>query len=460
MERFIRATVGFGLCAILAACATVPDVDKNLDEIPRLEGPAQITGALGPLTAQQSKALLDRIGTEAGDAGMLKRHIAIEEAVAESPLVAGNQTRLLADGVDTFPAMFRAIKNAKDHINLEYYILEDVENDGEKLSDLLIAKRQEGVAVNVIYDAFGSDSTKTDFFKRLKTAGINLVEFNPVNPLDPQSLNNRDHRKILVADGAKAIIGGINLSTTYQSSSLGKSGGAESKPTARWRDTDMEIDGPAVAQLQTLFLDHWNAQKGTPLDTRNFFPTVPTKGTEVVRVIGSTPERGIPRYYVTLLSAIRNAEKSVWISAAYFVPTDQEEEDLMAAARRGVDVRLLLPGESDSERALAVGRSHYSDLLEAGVKIYEAQNLVLHSKTAVIDGVWSVVGSSNFDRRSVLFNDEVDAVALGSATAQELQAMFESDTKNAKQIELASWRRRSPIERINELYSTIWQDWL
>jgi cardiolipin synthase len=356
--------------------------------------------------------------------------------------------------------MFRAIRNAKDHINLEYYILEDIENDGEHLSDLLIAKRQEGVAVNIIYDSFGSDSTKTDFFKRLKEGGINLVAFNPVNPLDPQSLNNRDHRKILVADGATAIVGGINLSTTYQSSASGKSAGIEGKPDARWRDTDMEIDGPVVAQLQTLFLDHWNSQKGPPLYTKNFFPTVPPKGNEVVRVIGSTPERGIPRYYVTLLSAIRNAEKSIRVTAAYFVPTDQEEEDLIAAARRGVDVRLLLPDESDSERALAVGRSHYSDLLEAGVKIYETQNLVLHSKTAVIDGVWSVVGSSNFDRRSVLFNDEVDAVVLGAATAQELQAMFDNDTKGAKQIDLASWRRRSILQRVNELYSTIWQDWL
>jgi cardiolipin synthase len=391
---------------------------------------------------------------------MLKRHVAIEEAVAESPLVSGNRTQLLADGADTFPAMFRTIKNAKDHINLEYYILEDVENDGERLSDLLIAKRQQGVAVNIIYDSYGSDSTSADFFSRLKAAGINLVSFNPVNPLDPQSLNNRDHRKILVADGATAIVGGINLSTTYQSSSLGKSAGIEGKPDARWRDTDLKIDGPVVAQLQALFLDHWNSQKGAPLNIQTFFPVVSPKGTEVVRIIGSTPERGIPRYYVTLLSAIRNAEKTIWVTAAYFVPTDQEEEDLMAAARRGVDVRLLLPGESDSERALAVGRSHYSNLLAAGVKIYETQNLVLHSKTAVIDGVWSVVGSSNFDRRSVLFNDEVDAIVLGSATAQELHAMFENDTKNAKEIDLANWRRRPLVERLNELYSTIWQDWL
>lgn len=417
-------------------------------------------GARGPLTAQQSRALLERIGTEAGDAGMLKRHVAIEEAVAESSLVAGNQTHLLADGVETFPAMFRAIKGAKDHVNLEYYIFEDVENDGEKLSDLLITKRQEGVAVNIIYDSYGSDSTKGDFFTRLKEAGINLVAFNPLNPLDPQSLNNRDHRKMLVADGAKAIVGGINLSTTYQSSSFGKSGNIKGKPDARWRDTDIEIDGPVVAQLQTLFLDHWNTQKGTPLDVQNFFPVVPPHGTEVVRVIGSTPEHAIPRYYVTVLSAIRNAEKSIWVSAAYFVPTDQEGEDLIVAARRGIDVRLLLPSDSDSPRALAVGRSHYSDLLEAGVKIYEAQNLVLHSKTAVIDGVWSVVGSSNFDRRSVLFNDEVDAVVLGSATAKELQTMFENDTKNAKQIDLANWRRRSLMARLDELYSTVWQDLL
>src|SRR5256885_11319906 len=142
--------------------------------------------------------------------------------------------------------MFRAIKNAKNHINLEYYILEDVESDGQKLSDLLIAKRQEGVSVNIIYDSYGSDSTKKDFFDRLKAAGINLVAFNPVNPLDAKSFNNRDHRKILVADGATAIVGGMNLSTTYQSSSMGKSGAVPGKPDLGWGETEMEISGPAV----------------------------------------------------------------------------------------------------------------------------------------------------------------------------------------------------------------------
>jgi cardiolipin synthase len=460
-DRHLRAAIPLALIASLAACASVPDVDRDATSHP--QAAPQIIGARGPLTARQSKALLDRIATETGDAGTLKRHLAIEEEVAETPLIAGNSTRLLADGEETFPAMFSAIRGAKQHINLEYYIFEDVESGGALLGDLLIAKQQEGVAVNIIYDSYGSDSTAAEFFARLKSAGINIVEFNPINPLQARngySPNDRDHRKMLVVDGAKAIVGGINLSTTYQSSSLGKSGSPKNKPDLLWRDTDLQIEGPAVAQLQTLFVEHWTQQKGPPLISETFFPTLPAKGTEVVRIIGSTPDKEISRYYIALLSATRNAEKNIWLSAAYFVPTDQEEEDLIAAARRGVDVRLLLPGDSDSAMAMAVAHSHYSALLESGVKIYETQNLVLHSKTAVIDGVWTVVGSSNFDRRSILFNDEVDALVLGSATAQDLEMMFEADIGQARRIELASWKQRPILQKLKEIYARVWQNWL
>ena len=167
-----------------------------------------------------------------------------------------------------------------------------------------------------------------------------------------------------------------------------------------------------------------------------------------MRIVGSTPDKEIPRYYVTLLSAIRNAEKNVWLSAAYFVPTDQEEEDLIGAARRGVDVRLLLPSDSDSKMALAIGRSHYGYLLEAGVKIYEIQNEVLHSKTASIDGVWTAVGSSNFDPRSVVFNDEVDALVLGSATAKNFKMIRdryrERQTDRCRRLARAAGERTVP----------------
>jgi len=183
----------------------------------------------------------------------------------------------------------------------------------------------------------------------------------------------------------------------------------------------------------------------------------------VVRIIGSTPDEKTPRFYVTLLSAIRNAEKNVWLTAAYFVPTDQEEEDLISVAKRGVDVRLLLPSDSDSKMALAVGRSHYGYLLEAGVKIFEVQNEVLHSKAASIDGVWTAVGSSNFDPRSVVFNDEVDAVVLGSGTANAFEDMFQKDLSRARAIDRESWRRRPLGQRLLELFeltSFLWRNWL
>jgi cardiolipin synthase len=453
----MRASIALAMCILLAACAAVPKVDDT----PSPQGPVPIVSARGPLTLQQSRIVLDELAPAPGDNLLLKHHIAIEQAVAETPLVAGNSTRILVDGEKTFPAMFALIQRARDTINLEYYIFEDVAVNGQYLSDLLLAKRREGVTVNIIYDSYGSAGTPSSFFQRLKEGGINLVDYNPVNPLDPIDLNKRDHRKILVADGARAIVGGINLSVTYESSGSSSSGGG--KQDAHWRDTDLEIDGPAAAQLQALFLAHWAEQHGPPLDRDRYFPALQPQGSEVVRIVGSTPDKAVPRFYVTLLSAIRNAEKNVWLSAAYFVPTDQEEEDLIGAAKRGVDVRLLLPGDSDSKMALAIGRSHYGYLLEAGVKIYETRNVVLHSKTASIDGVWTAIGSSNFDPRSVIFNDEVDAVVLGSATGGDFETLFEADTAKAKAIDQAGWRRRPLGERLLELFelsSFLWQNWL
>ena len=443
----------------MAGCGSVPQIAPTTG--PTLGAPKpQIIGTRGPLTAQQSKAILLRLSTEPGDAGVLQRHIAIEQELADSPLIGGNRTKLLRDGPETFRAMFSMIQAASNHINLEYFIFEDIESGGIMLGDLLVAKRQAGVAVNVIYDSYGSSSTPTAFFDRFKLAGVNLVSYNPVNPLDAKvsySLNDRDHRKILIVDGGSAIIGGVNLSSTYQSNPFGKSGAPKGAAGDHWRDTDLQIEGPAVAQLQTLFLDHWIKQKGPVLDTAIMFPTVPTKGTAVARVLGSTPDEVVPQYYVAVLSAIRNAEKSIMISAAYFVPTDQEMEDLTSAARRGVDVRLLLPDRSDSDLSTAVAHSHYRELLKAGVKIYETHNLVLHSKTVVVDGVWSVIGSSNFDHRSILFNDEVDVVVLGSETAQELQSMFQDDQAKATAIEIKAWRERPLLGRLREFYSIAWE---
>ncbi len=453
------------LCIYLAglsACATVPKVSPAVGQAASAEKP-QITGARGPLTSAQIKAKIDQLTDTPGEDALLRRHLAIEQAVAESPLVAGETTHLLKDGVITFRAMFAAIRSAKHSLNLEYFIFEDVDSDGVHLGDLLLAKRREGVAVNVIYDSFGSGDTPKAFFDRLRQASVNVVEYNPLNPLKAKvgySPNSRDHRKILLVDGASAIVGGVNLSTTYQPNPEGKSGGIPGEPAAHWRDTDVEIIGPVVAQLQNLFRDHWREQHGPVIDESGWFPTVPPAGPDVVRIIGSSPGLKASGYYITVISAIRSAQKSITASAAYFVPTPAEMDALTEAARRGVNVRLLLPDRSDSPNSIALGHTHYADLLKAGVKIFETHDLVLHSKTVVVDSVWSAVGSSNFDHRSVIMNDEVDAVVLGAETAKELEAMAEDDRASAHAIEPKAWSRRSLSDRVKEVYARIWERWL
>jgi cardiolipin synthase A/B len=442
---------GAAFLLLCGACSAVPDVDGLVDRSGSGSSRPQIVGAHGPLTAKQSRLVLARLELDAPNTDVLARHLALEDALANSPLVVGNKVTLLRDSAATLAATFRAIREAKDHINLEYYIVEDVEQDGERLSDLLIEKQRQGVQVNLIYDGVGSISTPSDFFGHLDDAGIGVLEFHPVG--QAYAINDRDHRKILIADGRVALIGGVNLSSVYASAPL-SSGSA----TGPWQDSDMQIEGPAVAELQKLFIATWTQEDGAPFPVKSdFFPRIDGNGKDVVRVLGSTPDHEVPQYYVSLLSAIRNAENRIWITAAYFVPTAQELDDLVAAAKRGVDVRLLLPSRSDNELPLLAGRSHYERLLKAGVKIYEYRAAILHSKAVVIDGVWSVLGSSNFDHRSVLFNNEVDAVVLGAETATQMEAMFDDELTRAAPVDEHSWRQRPVAERLREFFARAWE---
>jgi cardiolipin synthase len=448
-------------CLALAGCATVPEVDEA--DLVKASAGSQIKvfGARGPLSARQSKAVLGRLAAEAPDAGALERHLAVEQVVAESPLFVGNRVRILRDGAETFPAMFAAIRAAKKTLYLEYYIFEDVSCDGEMLSELLVQQSQSGVHIRVIYDGVGSIATDSAFFDKLRAAGVEVIEFNPLNPWKYHfGFNSRDHRKLLVADGTVAILGGVNLSSTYQSA---PSGSPATKTATRddkdiWHDTDIEITGPVVPALEVLFREHWHEQTGVDLQAdTDPEPPLQSVGDEVVRILGSSPSKLKRRYYVTAISAIRNAESSIWITSAYFVPTHQEKVGLMAAARRGVDVRLLLPSRSDSGPALAVQHAHYEDLLQAGVKIYERDDGILHSKTMVIDQVWSIVGSSNFDHRSVLFNDELDAVVLGKETGEKLANDYNMDLQHAQAIDADQWRHRSTIEHLRESFWKLWE---
>jgi cardiolipin synthase len=279
-------------------------------------------------------------------------------------------------------------------------------------------------------------------------------------------VNQRDHRKLLIVDGRTAFLGGINISAVYSGGSFSKgkdrdkSADARPENTLAWRDTDLQLTGPVVAELQKLFVETWEGQEGPPLKSVNHFPKLRKGGREVVRAIGSTPDESFSLIYATLLSAIASAETSVYITNAYFVPDPQLLAALEASAGRGVDVTLILPSTTDSWLVFHAGRGYYDRLLRAGVKIYERHGALLHSKTALIDGVWATVGSTNLDWRSFLHNRELNAVVLGQEFGRQVQAMFEEDLAQSDAVTLQQWKRRPLQLRAKELYARAWAYWL
>ncbi|MDP1899063.1 MAG: cardiolipin synthase [Rubrivivax sp.] len=419
-------------------------------------------GAQGPLSPGQSKAILDRLSSRGVATGIFDRHLAREEAIVGSPLTSGNRVRLLQDGPATYRAMLAAILTARDHINMETYILDD-DDVGRRFSQALIDKQRQGVQVNLIRDSVGTLGTPAAFFKELAAAGIQILEFNPMNPLLSRKeweLNQRDHRKLLIVDGRMAFLGGINISSVYSGGSASQGMRARPAGSPAWRDTDLELEGPVVAELQKLFLATWAAQKGEPLASKNYFPPTRSAGREVVRAIGSSPDDAFSLIYATLLSAIGSAQTSVRLTNAYFVPDPQLLAALQAAAARGVDVTLILPSQTDSWLVFHAGRGYYEQLLRAGVKIHERRGVILHSKTALIDGVWATVGSTNLDWRSFLHNHELDAVVLGPEFGKQLQAMFEGDLAASEAIMLEQWERRPLAVRFKEWLARTWEYWL
>ena len=317
-----------------------------------------------------------------------------------------------------------------------------------------------------MYDSVGSLTTPKEFFQTLKDTGINIVEFNPINPMAGRKgwdVNERDHRKLLIIDGQIAFVGGINISSVYSKGSFSNRAPKETIKGIKgipWRDTHVRISGPIVSEYQKLFVANWNAQKGDPLASRNYFPELKPKGNEIVRAIGSSPDQAYSQMYVTLLSAINSSESQIWLTNAYFVPDPQLLDALKDAAKRGVDVRLLLPAKTDSSLVFYASRSYYDELLNAGVKIYERQDALLHAKTAMVDGVWSTIGSTNLDWRSFVNNYEINAVMLGQEFGGKMKALYEKDLGSSHLITLDEWRHRSLLSRIKERSARIWARFL
>ena len=441
-------------------CATLPDVAEKIDAAPTAQKPRQIVSAKGLLSPNQSKVIMDRLQQSVAPTDMLERHTAVVESVTESPLTKGNKVTLLADGRAAYAAMFKAMQSARDHINLETYIIDD-DDVGREFSDLMLKKRAEGVQVNLIYDSVGSFTNPASFFQRLRDGGVQVVEFNPINPLKGNwnwLIAHPDHRKILIVDGKIAITGGINISSVYSSKPSGSHG--DKGTPLPWRDTDVQIEGPAVAEFQKLFSDTWSKQNGPQRSERNYYPKLKEEGNAMVRVVGSTPGSDNRLTFIVYVAAITFAEHSIHLTNAYFIPDDQILKAFKDAARRGVDVKLILPGSTDSTLALYATRYNYSELLESGVKIYERRNALLHAKTAVIDGVWSTVGSTNLDYWSLLSNDEVNAVVLSREFAAEMEKSFAKDLAESHEIKWEEWKERPFLSKMREWYAHLFVRWM
>lgn len=391
------------------------------------------------------------IGTEPVDSVALMRRQG--ELYAHRPFIPGNRVQLLIDGPATFTAMRDAIESARARIDMESYEFDDLA--GGQFADLLIAARRRGVVIYLIYDGWGAITTKASIFTRLKAASVNVLEYNPIRPNGrvPIDVNRRDHRKLLCVDGHICITGGVNISKVYENAPHPR--GTDPDRQA-WRDTDVRIDGPVAAQFELFFAETWFEQNGHNFAPPPPPPTAPA-GDTLIQAIDGAPEDGQPLIYRTLLASIALARQSVYLTTGFFVPTPDMLHALEAAARRGIDVQIIVPSNSDSSMALWAGRSDYGELLDAGVHIHERLDRILHAKTAVIDGAWSAVGSANLDWRSAIWNNEIDAIVLGSEFGSKMEALFAADRARSFSIDRAAWHRRGPVQRLQELRANLLQ---
>jgi cardiolipin synthase len=439
---------------------------------PQHAGPVTVEGAHGTLSASQSAAVVAKAVSDAPDPTATNALVALMENLSDEPLYKDNSVGLLVDGPATYDAMLAAVRAARRYIHVEMYIIGDDEV-GRTFSKLLIEKAQHGVAVRLLYDSIGSWEASEGFFDQMRESGVEVIAFGSANPLNggnPLKVNNRDHRKILIVDGEAAFTGGLNIDKNYSSSSGGSSspgssstsgGGSHSKkPERGWRDTDVVVQGPAVTAFVQLFRENWERSGGVIPESFDD-GTSRAHGHELVRVLAAVGGDGeVSPIRTAYELAIEKAAQRVWITQPYFTPDSAFLTSLENAARRGVDVRIIVPATSDSTVVLHSSRYHYGPLLESGVRIFEHHDAMLHAKTAVVDGIWSTVGSSNLDYRSFLHNDEVNAVIVGDDFGKQLETRFEVDQAASGEITLAQWRKRGPISRIKEFCANAMAYWL
>ena len=368
----------------------------------------------------------------------------LPSALPGAVMTSGNRLDLLENGDSIFPAMLAAISSARRTVNFEAYIFwsGDV---GSRFRDALAERAAHGVAVRILLDAVGSPRghLQPADVDALRNAGCHVEFFHSTKPWMLWVLNHRNHRRVLVVDGQLGFTGSAGFADTWR-------GNADSKE--HWRDTQLRVEGPAVRGLQRAFQENWSEVTGEALVGEEFFPLLPLPGALSVAVVPSSPlaaMSGAGRVYAISLAA---ATKEIWIANSYFLPDDATSRLLVAAAKRGVDVRVIVPSDAQSDvpATKAAGRSSFGPLLEGGVKIFEYQPTMYHLKTMVVDGIFSTVGSANFDERSFHLNEELNLFVYDAGFADRMRESFGRDLARSRPYTHAMWRGRSLRQKLTE----------
>ncbi len=370
---------------------------------------------------------------------------AIEKA-AEGQFIDGNTAHLLWRSDETFNEIFDSIKSAGRFICLEFYIFRDDET-GRELARLLKQKVAEGVKVYLLYDHFGSFGNHRGFWKEMQKTGIRLQASHPFKWVSPMHYIHRDHRKLIIIDGQIAFTGGLNIANEYR--------GYRRRSKMGWRDTGIVLRGPVVSLLTSIFSRTWQIWGGEPIKATQTAESF-SDGLPVMPIFADS-SRGRRRLRKILYYSIDNAQESILLTTAYFVPSKRMIYALEMAVNRAVKVKLLLPGRSDIMAADYAGRAFFKRLLRVGVQIFTYQGEILHAKTAVFDRCWSIVGSANLDFQSLRRNDEGNVGILDSGFGKKMADIFDGDLKHSIEIKEEDWRRRPVCEKLKERFFVIFR---
>ncbi len=356
-----------------------------------------------------------------------------------NPMVGGNSVELLENGDEIVPAMIRDIEAAKKSVNLETYIFQP-DRAGRMIADALIVAARHGVEVRLLVDAWGSKFK--DLGQELTDAGVDARKYRPLRLFAIHKVGRRTHRKILVVDGRIAYTGGLGIDDRWLGDARNKN---------EWRDTQVRAEGPVAAQMQAIFSEDWTFTTGEILTGERFYPKVVADGGVLAQAIKSSRGDSTSLAKMLFYIAIESATRSIWIENAYFLPDKQVRQALVDAEKRGVDVQIIVPGRHiDLPMVRFASWRHYGDMLKAGVKIWEYQPTMMHNKTMVVDGVYSTVGSINFEARSMSMNAEECLAFYDKDFAAKMEAMFDQDRKRSERITYATWRHRGLPKRLSE----------